>query len=307
LDRAAGLFREHQQTIYKHTDHLFAVLMIVQWVAGIVAALWISPRTWIGIVSQTHVHVWAAIFLGGAITFFPVAMAVVRPGYPLTRYSIATGQILMSALLIYLTGGRIETHFHVFGSLAFLAFYRDWRVLVPATIVVAADHLLRGMFWPESVYGVLAASQWRWLEHAGWVLFEDAVLFVAIKRNVAEMWDHAISTAELNDNEERYRAVVQQTSEGLVLADVATMHVIECNEAFARMLGYSVAEVLDLTAYDFIADTPAGIDDRGAASRRTHADGGKKLSAEGWRRAGSRDTCHHYFFRWQGCVLHHCP
>jgi hypothetical protein len=28
----------------------------------------------------------------------------------------------------------------VFGSLAFLAFYRDWRVLVTASAVVAADH-----------------------------------------------------------------------------------------------------------------------------------------------------------------------
>ena len=30
-------------------------------------------------------------------------------------------------------------------------------------------------FWPQSVYGVLVASQWRWLEHAAWVLFEDVV------------------------------------------------------------------------------------------------------------------------------------
>ena len=52
--------------------------------------------------------------------------------------------MLWSALLIHLTGGRIETHFHVFGSLAFLAFYRDWRVLVPATVVVALTTPLRG-------------------------------------------------------------------------------------------------------------------------------------------------------------------
>src|ERR1041385_8363198 len=220
LDRAGALFVENQQTIYRTTDHLFAVLMIVQWFAGIVAALWISPRTWIGTVSKTPTHVWAAIFLGATITFLPVVLGFKKPGERLTRYSIATGQILMSALLIYLTGGRIETHFHVFGSLAFLAFYRDWRVLVPATVVVAADHLLRGMFWPESVYGVFAASQWRWLAHAGWVLFEDAVLFVAIRRSVVEMWDSAVRTAELNDNEERYRAVVEQTSEGLILADI---------------------------------------------------------------------------------------
>ena len=95
--------------------------------------------------------------------------------------------MLMGALLIHLTGGRIETHFHVFGSLAFLAFYRDWRVLVPATIVVALDHLLRGIFWPQSVYGVLVASQWRWLEHAAWVVFEDVFLVVSCLRSVAEM------------------------------------------------------------------------------------------------------------------------
>ena len=34
---------------------------------------------------------------------------------------IAAAQMLIGALLIHLTGGRIETHFHVFGSLAFLA------------------------------------------------------------------------------------------------------------------------------------------------------------------------------------------
>ena len=267
-DRAAVLFAEHQQTIYRNTDHLFAGLMIVQWVAGIVAALWISPRTWIGTVSHTHQHVWAAIFLGGTISILPIVLAFKKPGESLTRYSIATGQILMSALLIYLTGGRIETHFHVFGSLAFLAFYRDWRVLVPATVIVAADHLLRGAFWPESVYGVLAASQLRWLEHAGWVLFEDAVLFVAIKRSVHEMWDHAVRTAELNDNEERYRAVVEQTSEGLVLTETDTLRVIECNAAFARMLGYSVAEVLHLTVHEFVADHRESIDARASAYRK---------------------------------------
>ena len=105
--------------------------------------------------------------------------------------------MLMGALLIHLTGGRIETHFHVFGSLAFLAFYRDWRVLIPATIVVALDHMLRGMFWPQSVYGVLVASEWRWLEHAAWVVFEDLFLVVACLRSVAEMRQTAERTAAL--------------------------------------------------------------------------------------------------------------
>ena len=96
--------------------------------------------------------------------------------------SFPSRQVLWSALLIHLTGGRIETHFHVFGSLAFLAFYRDWQVLVPATVVVAADHFLRGQFFPQSVYDVLNAGSWRWLEHAGWVVFEDIFLVASCVR-----------------------------------------------------------------------------------------------------------------------------
>jgi diguanylate cyclase (GGDEF)-like protein len=212
--RTTDLFNEHRKSIFRHTDRMFAALMAIQWLAGIAAALWISPKTWAGPYSQTHVHVWAAVFLGGAVSLFPVALALLRPGEASTRFVIATAQMLMSSLLIHLTGGRIETHFHVFGSLAFLAFYRDWRVLVPATVVVAADHFLRGMFWPESVYGVLAAGNWRWLEHAGWVLFEDSFLFIAIRRSVGEMRDIAARTAEgerLNEGLEH--RVAERTSE----------------------------------------------------------------------------------------------
>jgi C4-dicarboxylate-specific signal transduction histidine kinase len=185
--RADELFCEHQQTIYKRTDRVFAYLMIFQWLAGIAAAVWISPKTWIGTQSQIHAHVWAAIFIGGLITIFPVFLALKQPGRMLTRHVIAVGQTLTSALLIHLTGGRIETHFHVFGSLAFMAMYRDWRVLLSATAVVAADHFARGVFWPQSVFGVLAASPWRWVEHAGWVIFENIFLFISIRQSLKEM------------------------------------------------------------------------------------------------------------------------
>ena len=146
--RADFLFHESRITNYKRIDRLFAGLMCFQWVVGVIAALVISPRAWAGSVSHVHIHVWAAIFLGGIITIFPVSLAILKPGEVLTRHTIAVAQMLMSALLIHLSGGRIETHFHVFGSLAFLAFYRDWRVFIPATIVIAVDHFLRGVFWP---------------------------------------------------------------------------------------------------------------------------------------------------------------
>jgi signal transduction histidine kinase/ActR/RegA family two-component response regulator len=195
--RMEELYHQHRQTIFRSIDRLFAILMLIQWLAGIGVALWLSPRTWNGPVSQTHLHVWAAIFLGGVISLFPAALALAHPGRVMNRYAIALGQTLMSALLIHLTGGRIETHFHVFGSLVILSFYRDWRVLLPATIVVALDHYLRGVFWPQSVYGVLAAEPWRWLEHAGWVVFEDVFLFLYCVRGQQEMRFIAQRTAQL--------------------------------------------------------------------------------------------------------------
>lgn len=212
--RAGELFHAEEAVNYKRTDRMFAWLMGVQWLAGLGAALWISPRAWEGQFSYTHVHVWAAVLLGGLTTGFPVLMAVVCPGRGLTRHVIAVGQMLTSALLIHLTGGRIETHFHVFGSLAFLAFYRDWRVLLTATIVVALDHFVRGVFWPQSVFGILTTSPWRWMEHAAWVLFEDVFLLLAIRANLRTMWSLSERQARLEAvNTDIERQVMERTAE----------------------------------------------------------------------------------------------
>src|SRR6266478_4762554 len=91
-ERTTALFATSQDQIHLRTDRMFAWLMLFQWVAGIAAALWISPRTWIGATSQTHMHVWAAIFIGGAISGFPVFLAFRRPGQALTRHVIAVAQ-----------------------------------------------------------------------------------------------------------------------------------------------------------------------------------------------------------------------
>ena len=257
--RAEDLYRQHERKIHVQTDRLFAGLMFVQWLAAIAAAYWISPRAWAGGVSRTHLHVWSAVYLGGGVGLLPIALAITRPGLTSTRYVIATAQMLMSSLLIHFTGGRIETHFHVFGSLAFLSFYRDWRVLIPATIVVAADHFVRGVYFPQSVFGALTASPWRWLEHMGWMIFEDIFLIAACVRAHREMRSLAERTAALHDSEQRYRAIVNR-AEGIFLADAATKRMIECNAAFCTLLGYDLEEAAGLTLYDFDTDTRDGVD-----------------------------------------------
>ena len=188
-ERSKILFDKHMFDTYSRVDKLFAYLMILQWVGAIVLAWFVSPKTWIGETSQTHVHFYAAIFLGGLLTLMPVYLAFRRPGQVMTRHIIVACQVLFSALLIHLTGGRIETHFHLFGSFAFIAFYKDWKVVISATVVAAADHALRGIFWPQSIFGVVTASEWRVVEHAAWLIFEVFILVKGCLQQRQEIWD----------------------------------------------------------------------------------------------------------------------
>jgi hypothetical protein len=197
VGRARARFRAHRDEIMRATDRLFAFLMVGQWMFAIAVALTFSPYAWEGKVKTVHAHVWTAIVLGGLLSSLPIALAVLRPGWVVTRHVIAAAQVLWSALLIHLSGGRIETHFHVFGSLGFLAAYRDWRVLVTATLVVVADHLVRGFLWPESVYGITNPEWWRFLEHAFWVVFAVSFLVVLCVRSVRDMRQMADKGAEL--------------------------------------------------------------------------------------------------------------
>jgi PAS domain S-box-containing protein len=237
------------------TDRLLASLMVVQWLAMICVALIVSPQTWVGRAAETHIHVWAAIFLGGAVCLYPAWLGWRRPGQTATRHIMAIGQMLVSAMLIHLSGGRIETHFHVFGSLALLALYRDPRVFVTATVVVYLDHLARGIFWPESVYGVLTATVWRSLEHAGWVLFEVTFLVLAVKVGLKEMrelvarqiglekFNHEkveeveARTKELALSEEQFRSFFRDSPIGLYRVSSGG-DILMANPALLSILGF---------------------------------------------------------------------
>jgi signal transduction histidine kinase/CheY-like chemotaxis protein/HPt (histidine-containing phosphotransfer) domain-containing protein len=198
--RAQVLHESQYGKVAEHTDRMFAALLVAEWLLGIVIALWVSPSAWEGWESRTHLHVWAASLLGGVIVALPVGCAIVRPGAPSTRHAVAVGQVLWGSLLIHLSGGRIESHFHIFGSLAFLAFYRDWRVLVSASAVVLADHVGRGLFFPESIYGISAVSPLRGLEHVAWIVFEDVFLIASSARGQLELRQTARRYAELESS-----------------------------------------------------------------------------------------------------------
>ena len=114
----------------------------------------------------------------------PYLLAQRAPGRVLARArSSRLGLMAYSALFISQSHGLIEMHFHIFGALAFLLVYRDWRVIVlaagvdrrasprlhaapgraaPASTSCRAEHLGLGMV----------------LLHAVFVVFETSVLVI---------------------------------------------------------------------------------------------------------------------------------
>src|SRR5205085_2593587 len=110
---------------------------------------------------------------------------------------------------------------------------KDWRVLVTASAVVALDHFGRGLLWPESVYGTAVGASWRWLEHAGWVVFIDCFLILSCRRsridtrllaqrqaeleaaNESIEQKVLVRTRELQQSEQRFRTLADHSPVGI--------------------------------------------------------------------------------------------
>lgn len=273
-------FKEAEYSVARETDRMFEKLFITQFFAGVLAAVMIAPRTWYGSHSAIHPHVWAALGLGLLIAAPPIYFIRRSPGSLRTRLLVGAFQMLASALLIHLTGGRIETHFHVFGSLAFLSFYRDWRVYVPATIVVALDHYIRGSYFPLSVFGVAEVASWRWLEHAAWVLFCVYFLVSSVKRSRSEMLSIARQQAQLERNNALVESEVRQRTRellaeksrflwafemapiGMALLD-AEARVTKVNSKLYGTLGYFPEDIEGKLLQDLLLENESGEDHPG--------------------------------------------
>ena len=271
IPTADELFKVRYEKECLRVNKFMSYLMIAQWFAGLAFATCYSPFTWIGQHNTVHIHVWAAVLLGGAISGFALTWLILYPRSEFTRHVVAITQMLWSALLIHLSGGRIETHFHVFASLAILSIYRDWKILITATVVVAIDHFVRGVFYPLSAFGILTESPYRWIEHAAWVLFEVAFLAPGCRRLKHEIHELCSRQTELleakrtvdiqvgnrtkdlveanhllaekTEEAEKLALVARYTDNSVMITD-AQFDIEWTNEGFARLTGYDNSEVI---------------------------------------------------------------
>ena len=103
----------------------------------------------------------------------------VAAGQLITRIVLSMAFMIFAALNIHQGHGMIELHFGIFGLLAVLLYYRDWRPVVAASTLIAVHHL--SFFYLQSqgssVYIFSEASHFYIiLIHAGYVVFECSIL-----------------------------------------------------------------------------------------------------------------------------------
>lgn len=121
----------------------------------------------------------------------PVAAFTVMAGLSgksrkLQSVASALGLLTASAVLVHLSGGTIEMHFHFFVVVGILTMYEDWVPFLLAIGYVLVHHGLMGLIDPRSVFNHPAAwdHPWRWAAiHAVFVLAASAVLLVAWRMN----------------------------------------------------------------------------------------------------------------------------
>lgn len=140
---------------------------------GILVLLWVHVLAIVGfglIAGEGLAH---SLAHGATIAGFAGLAAWGRLGRTVRAVLASCGLITASAVLVHLSGGYIELHFHFFVMLPIIALYQEWTPFLLAIGYVALHHGLMGTLAPASVYNHPAAwaHPWRWgLLHALFVL-----------------------------------------------------------------------------------------------------------------------------------------
>ena len=121
----------------------------------------------------------AAVIWVGVLSVLPLAMVLRSPGSRWSRWTVVVSQGVMSALLWHISGGRPDTHLHLFAWLVVVALYRDVTALLATVAASLAGHaLVLGL----STLPVLTTSDPAlWFTHLVWLawLFGEAAFLVA--------------------------------------------------------------------------------------------------------------------------------
>ena len=105
-----------------------------------------------------------ATFETGIVASFGAMALYLRPHRRESTIAAAMGLLTCSAVLVHLSDGLIEMHFHYFVMVGVITLYQDWWPFLVAIGYVVFQHGVAGAVMPESVYNHQSAVDhpWKW-------------------------------------------------------------------------------------------------------------------------------------------------
>jgi hypothetical protein len=154
--------------------------------AGILILLWVHAVGLVAFGVIRGVGLLHAVAEGGIVA--ALAAIAAYPGLSMrVRSAAATvGLVTSSAVLVHLSGGVIEAHFHFFAMVGIITLYQDWVPFGLAIAFVAVHHGVAGTLDRDSVYNHYAAlnNPWKWaVIHGLFVLGASAASVYAWRMN----------------------------------------------------------------------------------------------------------------------------
>jgi len=229
--------REVRHEVVAHlalgTHRVFRVLFALQWAAALLLA-------WKGAVPGES-HFSFVLVLGSVLVIPALLFAHAAPLADWVRHYIAACQIGWSMTFLWLLDGRPEAQLHLFVSMVFLTFYREWPVLLTATVVALLVPVARLLLLPEG-YLVSASAWWRVAEQGTWVVAEAIVLVIAMRQNRQLLHRFAQNAAELqlsnesigNDIRERNAELLRSREQYRLIAETTRAIPFELDLAQGR-------------------------------------------------------------------------
>jgi signal transduction histidine kinase/CheY-like chemotaxis protein len=152
-----------------------------------------------------------AVVEGGVVAIAAMLASWPRAGRRFRAVSACIGLVTSSAILVHLSGGYIEMHFHFFVMVPLMALYQDWVPFLAAIAYVVLHHGTVGVLDPGQVYNHAAAweSPWTWAAiHGVFVLGTSVVSCVTWRMNELASGEAAASAQRFHDLVQQLDAVV---------------------------------------------------------------------------------------------------